>query len=159
MTRNRMDHHQWDSALDPQVAPLFLALQWAHARSIEAMRPVLAKHGLSAGEFDVLATLRNTSPPYEATPACIQEQMVITSGGLTKLLHQLEERELVTRLQVKDDLRVKPARLTSQGRRLIEVAMAQSIAVTGAWVRKALDAAEIEQLSILLNRLVAEPDH
>ncbi|MBK7079197.1 MAG: hypothetical protein IPH55_00175 [Betaproteobacteria bacterium] len=60
MTSNRMDSHRWDSALDPQVVPLFLALQGAHARSLDSMRPPLVRHGLSLAEFDVLATLRNT---------------------------------------------------------------------------------------------------
>ena len=38
MKRNRMDSHQWDSALDPEVVPLFLHVQWAQARSLQEMR-------------------------------------------------------------------------------------------------------------------------
>ena len=73
MKRNRMDSHQWDSALDPEVVPLFLHLQWAQARSLQEMRPVLLRHGLSVAEFDVLATLRNAPAPYEMTPSQMLE--------------------------------------------------------------------------------------
>ncbi|MBK7793355.1 MAG: MarR family transcriptional regulator [Betaproteobacteria bacterium] len=157
MTSSRMDSHRWDSALDPQVVPLFLALQWAHARSLDSMRPPLVRHGLSLAEFDVLATLRNTPPPHEATPSRIQDAMVITSGGLTKLMHQLEGRGLVRRLQFEDDLRVKPVRLTPKGARLIEAAMAEAVGLTGDWIKRALDATQIELLTALLTKCVQAP--
>jgi DNA-binding MarR family transcriptional regulator len=152
-----MDSHRWDSALDPQVVPLFLALQWAHARSLDSMRPPLVRHGLSLAEFDVLATLRNTPPPHEATPSRIQDAMVITSGGLTKLMRQLEGRGLVRRLQFEDDLRVKPVRLTPKGARLIEAAMAEAVGLTGDWIKRALDATQIELLTALLTKCVQAP--
>ena len=152
-----MDSHRWDSALDPQVVPLFLALQWAHARSLDSMRPPLVRHGLSLAEFDVLATLRNTPPPHEATPSRIQDAMVITSGGLTKLMHQLEGRGLVRRLQFEVDLRVKPVRLTPKGARLIEAAMAEAVGLTGDWIKRALDATQIELLTALLTKCVQAP--
>ncbi|MBK9704268.1 MAG: MarR family transcriptional regulator [Betaproteobacteria bacterium] len=152
-----MDSHPWDSALDPQVVPLFLALQWAHARSLDSMRPPLVRHGLSLAEFDVLATLRNTPPPHEATPSRIQDAMVITSGGLTKLMRQLEGRGLVRRLQFEDDLRVKPVRLTPKGARLIEAAMAEAVGLTGDWIKRALDATQIELLTTLLTKCVQAP--
>ena len=78
MKRNRMDSHQWDSALDPEVVPLFPHVQWAQARALQEMRQVLLRHGLSVAEFDVLATLRNAPAPYEMTPPQIQQDMVIT---------------------------------------------------------------------------------
>lgn len=158
MKRNRMDTHQWDSALDPQIVPLFLHLQWAHARSLQGMRPLLLRHGLSAAEFDVLATLRNALSPYEMTPSQIQQEMVITSGGLSKLMLQLEARGLVERLQFQDDRRVKPLRLTEPGRQLIEAAMHDMLAVSGSWIRSALSSPEIVQLTDLLKRLVDAPE-
>lgn len=160
MTRNTsMQTHQWDSTLAPEISPLFLALQWAHQRSLAAMQPVLDKFRLSAAEFDVLATLRNAPAPYQMTPAQIQYQMVITSGGLTKVMLQLTERGLVERSQSQDDLRVKPARLTASGRQTIEAAMQAMLEVNGQWIRGALAAEEINQLTRLLRKIVdaAEP--
>lgn len=157
MTAHRMDHHQWDTGLDPELAPLFLELQWAHARSIDAMRPHLLKHGVSVAEFDLLATLRNAEPPHAMTPSRIQQEMVITSGGLTKVMLQLEARGLIIRLQSKGDRRVKPVQLTAQGQQLIEAAMNEMIGVTGQWIRQALNAHEIKQLTILLGKIVDSP--
>jgi len=155
MTRNTsMQTHQWDSALAPDISPLFLALQWAHQRSLSAMQPVLEKFRLSAAEFDVLATLRNAPAPHQMTPAEIQYQVVITSGGLTKVMLQLAERGLVDRSQSQDDLRVKPVRLSATGCQTIEEGMQAMLEANGQWIRGALAAEEITQLSQLLRKIV-----
>ncbi|PKO34111.1 MAG: hypothetical protein CVU34_08825 [Betaproteobacteria bacterium HGW-Betaproteobacteria-7] len=155
MTRNTsMQTHPWDSALAPDISPLFLALQWAHQRSLIAMQPVLDKFRLSAAEFDVLATLRNAPAPHQMTPAQIQYQVVITSGGLTKVMLQLVDRGLVERSQSADDLRVKPVRLSASGCQAIETAMQAMLEVNGQWIRGALAADEIAQLTRLLRKIV-----
>lgn len=151
--KNRMDSHQWDSSFDPQTVQLFLQLQWAQAQSLQTMRPMLEKFALSAVEFDVLATLRNAPAPHQMTPSMIQDAVVISSGGLTKVLLQLETRALVTRRQLADDLRIKPVCLTADGAALVEQAMAETVADTGRWLRQRLDAAEIGQLTALLAKL------
>lgn len=153
-----MQTHQWDSAIDPQIAPLFLALQWAHRRSIEQMQPLLGEFRLSHAEFDVLATLRNAPPPFQMTPSQIQDEVVITSGGLTKVMLQLESRGLVERLQLADDLRVKPVRLTDTGISTIDSAMNRMIASTGQWMRGALSGDEIVQLTAQLRKLIDAPE-
>ncbi|UCV05177.1 MarR family winged helix-turn-helix transcriptional regulator [Dechloromonas denitrificans] len=153
----RMDSHQWDSSLDPQISPLFLALQWAHRRSIEVIQPLLVENGLSTAEFDVLATLRNAPAPHDMTPSQIQQEVVITSGGLTKVMLQLEARGLVKRLQLPHDLRVKPVQLTDEGRQKVETAMTAMLGATRAWLKNGLDAGEIGQLTTLLSKVVAAP--
>lgn len=154
-----MKSHQWDSSIDPEIAPFFLSLQWAHACSIDSMRPLLMKHRLSAAEFDVLATLRNAPPPHEMTPSQIQDEVVITSGGLTKVMLQLETRGLVARLQFKDDLRVKPVRLTTAGATTIEAAMKEMMCSTGKWIRNALNADEIKLVTGILKKIVDTPSN
>jgi DNA-binding MarR family transcriptional regulator len=153
MTTNRMDSHQWDSSLDPEVVPLFLALQWAQSRSLAALKEPLVKHGVSMAEFDVLATLRNAPAPHEMTPKELQDEVVITSGGLTKVMFQLESRDLVQRLQRELDLRIKPVRLTAKGKTVIEKSMAEMVATTGSWIRESLDAGQIKQLTALLGKI------
>lgn len=150
---NRMQHHQWDSALDATTVPLFLNLQWAQAASLDTMRPTLQQFGVSMTEFDVLATLRNAPAPHEMTPSAIQDAVVITSGGLTKVMLQLESRGLVTRRQLAHDLRSKPVSLSAEGCQLIEAAMASAVADTAGWLHTRLSAAEITQLSTLLGKL------
>lgn len=156
MKPDRMSTHQWDTSLDPEIAPLFLNLQWAQASSLRIMKPMLAAHGLSMAEFDVLATLRNAKAPHEMTPKEIQQEVVITSGGLTKIMLQLKSRRLVTRPQQEKDLRIKPIRLTTEGKLLIENAMRQMVQETGVWLRETLDQEEIKQLTAILAK-IADP--
>lgn len=147
------DRHVWDRSLDPQVVSFFLSLQAAQARSLETMRPALARHGLSLAEFDVLATLRNAPPPHELTPSQLGRAVVITSGGLTKVMGHLASRDLVLRRLADGDARVKPVGLTPAGAALIEAAMGEVVAATRAWLVAALSDVEREQLGGLLARL------
>lgn len=147
------DRHVWDRSLDPQVVSLFLSLQAAQARSLETMRPALARHGLSLAEFDVLATLRNAPPPHELTPSQLGRAVVITSGGLTKVMGHLAARGLVQRRQAAGDARVKPVGLTLAGVAQIEAAMGEVLAATRAWLGVALSEVERERLLGLLVRL------
>lgn len=154
---NHMSHHGWDVSLDPHTVPVFLWLQWAHRRSLQPMQPTLARHALSSAEFDLLATLRNAEPDYTLTPSQLLEQMLLTSGGLSKVMAQLEARGLIARLCRDDDRRIKPVQLTTDGQALIEQAMADAVAKAGAWLRTALSGEELTQLTGLLQR-VAEAD-
>lgn len=154
MSKNSsMSSHQWDNSLDPQISPLFLYLQWAQAKSVAIMQPLLMKNSISLAEFDVLATLRNAPFPHQMTPSQIQDEVVITSGGLSKVMTQLENRGLVVRLQSQEDLRIKPICLTETGKKQIETAMCEMIAVSGKWFRNALNSQEIQQLTSLLKML------
>lgn len=146
-------HHAWDTGLAPQVAPLFLTLQWAQARSLATMAPVLQKHRLTLAEFDVLATLRNAPPPHQLTPSAIQQQVVITSGGLTKILNQLGKQGWIRRFQCDNDQRVKPVGLSEAGCQLIEAAMADALAATAAWLHQRLTPQEITEAIRLLTLL------
>ena len=84
--------------------------------------------------------------------------MLLTSGGLSKVMAQLEARGLIARLCRDDDRRIKPVRLTTDGQALIEQAMADAVALkAGAWLRTALSGEELTQLTGLLQR-VAEAD-
>ncbi|MEN9986955.1 MAG: hypothetical protein RI925_2457 [Pseudomonadota bacterium] len=150
---NSLQHHHWDVSLDPHTVPVFLWLQWAHRRSLQPMQPTLARHGLSSAEFDLLATLRNAEPEHTLTPSQLLTQMLLTSGGLSKVMAQLEARGLIARLCRDDDRRIKPVRLTTDGKALIEQAMAEAVAQAGTWLRAALSAQELTQLTGLLRRV------
>lgn len=148
-----MPHHEWDCSLDPEVVPLFLALQRCHTRSLLGVRPQYEQFGLTPAEFDVLASLRNAPSPHRLTPKEVQEEVVITSGGLTKVMLQLEARGFVTRSQLTDDQRCKPVQLTRSGRQCVEKAMQALVAATGQWMRGSLSAREIAELTRLLGKL------
>src|SRR5919198_6684207 len=61
------------------------------------LESVFAQHGVTGGEFDVLASLRRAGRPYRLTPTELSKALMVTSGGMTKRLAALEERELIRR--------------------------------------------------------------
>lgn len=150
----RMQNHQWDTSLDPEIVPLFLSLQWAKALSLEAMHKPLSKFGFTPAELDVLATLRNAPPPHRMTPSQIHDEVVITSGGLTKVMLQLEAKGLVSRSLSDGDQRVKPVSLTADGAQRIEQAMVEIVAESRRWIRARLEPDEVAALTGLLNKLI-----
>jgi DNA-binding MarR family transcriptional regulator len=114
---------------------------------------VWARHGLTPAEFDVLATLRRSPPPCELTPSKLRASLVITSGGLTKVMRQLEARKLVARSQQRLDQRVKPVKLSPSGKRLVEKAMAELVSVSRTAIGSAMKKRDIATLTQLLDML------
>ncbi len=94
----------------------------AAAIEVELER-VFEQHGLTAGEFDVLAALRRAGDPYERTPSALADSTMITAGGLTKRVDRLEAAGLVTRRPSPDDGRVRVVALTDAGLTLVERAL------------------------------------
>ena len=58
-------------------------------RSRPPIEAVFARHGMDAGEFDVLSTLRRSGPPYALRPTELFRSLMISSGGLTDRLNRL----------------------------------------------------------------------
>lgn len=150
--------HAWSESHAPATLPLVLHLHQARETTFARIRPLLARHALTPAQFDVLATLRNAPPPYRLTPSRLRACLLITSGGLTKVMRQLEARDLVLRSQDVHDQRVKPIQLTHAGRALIEDAMTEASSVADGWLRGILSETEIATLNTLLQRLVDAPD-
>ena len=63
----------------------------------------MAEFELSPAEYSVLATLRKTPAPHRLKPSDIYKGMLLSSGGLSKVLKTLEERGLVLREDDQDD--------------------------------------------------------
>lgn len=145
--------HAWSESHAPDTLPMIMHLHHAREMTLARARAIWTRHGLTPAEFDVLATLRNAPSPHQLTPSRLQDSVLITSGGLTKVMRQLEARHLVLRSLDVQDQRVKPIRLTREGRRLIEHAMAEVTAATDVWIRAILDKREIATLTALLERL------
>lgn len=115
---------------------------------------ICEEHGITTSEFDVLAALRRSAPPYEQTPTEILRRTVVTSGGLTKILYRLEKQGWIERITDEADRRSIRARLTPAGRRLEESAMTKLLSELH-WLENALSAGEMAQLIGLLGKLWA----
>ena len=156
MTTKAQVRHEWSESHDPEVMRLAISLHRAQEQAFSRARAIWSRHGLTPAEFDVLATLRNAPPPHELTPSQLQASVIITSGGLTKVMRQLEDKGLVMRPQPCADLRVKPMKLKPAGKRLVEKVMAELAVISGTWMRGVLNADEIGTLTRLLEKMAEE---
>lgn len=154
-----MHRRYWPETFDELLLPLIAALHHADQWHRQRAEVIMAIHGLTPAEFDVLATLRRSPPPGELTPSEIQRGMLITSGGLTKVLQQLESRGLITRTTSETDRRIKPVHLTLPAVQLIEKAMSELITVIRAAIESKLSVKETNQLVILLNKASGRIGH
>ena len=80
----------------------------------------LIQHNLTLGLFDVLTALRRSGHPYKLKPSDLADMTMLTSGGITGRLDQLEELGLVERTSDKQDRRVMFAQLTQEGLSVID---------------------------------------
>jgi len=121
-----------------------------------ALRPrieaVFRKHGLDAGEFDVLATLRRSGPPYRLRPTELYASLMVSSGGMTDRLARLEAAGLVRRIKDPDDGRGLLVELTDEGRTVSGKAFREDMALEREIIGT-LSQAERRLLGDLLRRL------
>lgn len=112
-----------------------------------------AGFGLDRGEFDVLATLRRSGPPFRLTPTEIYTTLMLSSGGLTHRLDRLEKAGLVRREKSPRDGRSMLVTLTEAGIARCEAAFRTDMARESALLQ-ALDADERASLAALLRKLI-----
>ncbi|MBF9232416.1 MarR family winged helix-turn-helix transcriptional regulator [Microvirga alba] len=117
-----------------------------------AIEAVFARHGLDAGEFDVLSTLRRSGPPFRLTPTELYRTLMISSGGLTDRLSRLEAAGLVRRRPAETDRRSLLVELTELGRERAEAALREDMALERKLIG-ALSDVERRQLAGLLRKL------
>ena len=144
---------------DLDVAPLeVLSRVTRLARHLDRARAAaFSRHDLEGWEFDVLAALRRSGPPYQLSPGQLVAQTMVTSGTMTNRIDRLAGRLLVRRLPDPDDGRGVMVRLEATGQDLVDAALADLLTVE----RSLLDAvAEADRLTLadLLRRLTTRFD-
>jgi DNA-binding MarR family transcriptional regulator len=137
--------------LDPSPQGVFGRLHRLAAHLTDELVVVYRKHGLSEGEFDVLAALRRVGDPFELAPGDLALHTMVTTGAMTKRIDRLVEAGLVTRRAAADDGRRRVIALTAKGRRTIDAAFTDHLANEHRLL-EALSATERRQLEALLGR-------
>lgn len=95
------------------------------ARHLElARRTAFDQYGLETWAFDVLSSLRRAGEPFELTPGALLTQTLVSSGTMTNRIDRLATAGLVLRVPSDDDRRVVKVRLTPEGKRQVDGAMA-----------------------------------
>jgi DNA-binding MarR family transcriptional regulator len=118
-----------------------------------SMEETFGKFDLDRGEFDVIATLRRSGPPYRLTPTQIYMSLMISSGGLTHRLDRLERAGLIRREKSQEDGRSMLVALTDAGIVRVEEACRAHVANGFAFL-EALNGKERIQLANLLRKLL-----
>jgi DNA-binding MarR family transcriptional regulator len=92
------------------------------------LETVYRRHGLSEGEFDLLAALRRAGEPFERAPGELARHTMVTTGAISKRLDRLERDGLVARRSDDRDGRGRVVGLTAAGRRVIDDAFTEHMA-------------------------------
>ncbi|MCP3424627.1 MarR family transcriptional regulator [Rothia sp. AR01] len=124
------------------------------ARLTEELCEVYRRHGLSEGEFDVLAALRRAGEPFERAPGELARFTMVTTGAMSKRIDRLEGMGLVSRRAAEGDGRGRVVGLTADGRERIDRAFEEHMRNE----RRLLDAlspGEARQLEGLLRDWIA----
>lgn len=128
--------------------PALLA-QASHLISTE-FHLVVKAHGMTVSEWRVLSTLAGG----KALTTTVLAEISLTKGPTaTRLLHRLEERELVQRLADNSDRRVTLIRITAKGQQTVS----RLIRLAKEHERRVLEPfgfQDAEQLKTILRRLI-----
>jgi MarR family 2-MHQ and catechol resistance regulon transcriptional repressor len=120
------------------------------ARIMEAS--LLQAHGMTSIEFEALLRVAR-SPEQRMSMGQLAEQMVLTSGGVTRLIDRLETAGLIARVSCPSDRRVQWAQLTDAGTAKIACAVETHLADLDRHFFAAMSPEERETLLPVLDRL------
>lgn len=143
----------WPQALTPS-SDLLVAVARLRDLLFENDRPTIIRNGLTTAEFDALVALRKLPPPHQLTPTSLRRAMLITSGGLTKVLHQLQAKGLVRRMDDGLDRRIKHVQLTPHGVSLAEKTLYEVLDVDSRLLDQVVPRNELVRLNQLLQTLL-----
>ncbi len=148
---------QWRAVRpDLELAPMatFGRLGRLHAHATRAIEAVFERHGLSIGEFDVLAALRRSGEPHVMTPTALSRLLMLSPAGMTNRVDRLEGAGLVERRPDPGDRRSSLVVLTKAGRQRADAAVTDHVANEAVLLR-GLTSAERRTFDQLLRKLLA----
>ncbi len=135
------------------VPRAWVRLLRAHASVTRVMDEHLrAEHRLSLRDYEVLLALADT-PDGRLRRVDLAARVLLTQGGVTRLLEPLERDGLVSRATSDRDRRVVFAELTPEGRRRLTAARRTHRRDIAALFADRFDADELVSLDALLARL------
>jgi DNA-binding MarR family transcriptional regulator len=140
--------------LDPSPMGVFGRMARLSRAQRLASEARLARLGINATQFDVLATLRRAGAPYALTPGELADAVMVTSGGMTGQVDRLAAIGCVVREPDPADRRRVLVRLTDAGLATVDAAVVEHLAAEEDLLAP-LTAAERRRLATLLRKLLA----
>lgn len=147
----------WD-AMNNITVRTVLALFRCRNDIWETDHRVVEQHGLTWAQFLTLVVLRDAPKPRRALPTQLYEIVQITSGGMTKVLSELEVKGHITRVTNPDDRRGQYAQITGDGCGKVEEIVGELQSVNEDIFSNALSSSEMETLFALLGKLSSSLD-
>ena len=130
----------------------FLNLLQVHAVVVPAIESDLVEgHGLSLAEYELLLRLV-TGGPHRMHE--LADLLMVTKGGVSKLVDRLVRRGLVSRSDDPDDRRVVIASASDAGRESIEAAMPTFHGALGTHLGTHLDDDQVAELRAAFRSLL-----
>ena len=127
----------------------WIKLARANNTVFNLIKPSMTKFGLTTSQFAVLETIFYIGPLPQNK---IGKKLLVTSGNIVKVIDNLEKSGLVERTPDENDRRKHIIKLTTEGKKIIEITFDQHVAsVLNAF--KSLNKNEQEQLGKLCKRL------
>jgi len=151
--RNKQPSETEHHSAAPATKEVFIQTVRELARAYQAFTSYSESHvrqfGLTPSQFDVIATLGNTSG---MSMGQLAEKTLVTKGTLTGVVDRLEAKKLVRREVPKDNRRSFKVVLTSKGEELFQRVFPTHIAHLKQCFEQ-LEPSELELLRVLLQRL------
>jgi DNA-binding MarR family transcriptional regulator len=110
------------------------------------------EHDMTNVTFEALLRL-GRSAGGQMSMTELAGQMLLTSGGITRLVDRLASAGLVERLQCPEDRRIQWAHLTAEGRRRLEEALASHLQDLDAHLTSLIEPDELPVLLQVLDRI------
>ena len=128
----------------------------AHATLVRRLEgELVAEHDLPLPSYDVLVQL-SEAPDRRLRMTELAERVLLSRSGLTRLVDRLVRDGLVERQACPDDARGTLAVLTHSGLERLRTAWPTHLRGVAAHLSR-LSPQEVEQLSLLMGKLVPEP--
>jgi DNA-binding MarR family transcriptional regulator len=147
------------STTAPETSPAIDAfvrlVRASFALTRELSAQLSADHCLSLNEYEALLTLAR-APESRMRRVDLANSLLLTAGGVTRLLDGLERQGFVAREESSSDRRVTYAVLTKVGRDKLREADKSHTRQIRELLGAHYDDAELTQLSTLLGRLLDE---
>jgi DNA-binding MarR family transcriptional regulator len=133
---------------------VMLRLYHAALRHTEELHRFLAPFDLTMAEFVTLRVLRREPEPHVMTPSALHETLVMSPGGMTKVLKQLAAKGLVVRRGDAADKRRNLVQLTARGRATIGTVQQAVREFDVGLLERTLTGRDQERLGQLLRKLL-----
>lgn len=148
-------HENWPD-IDVNLAMVVLNLGRASSQFNLLVETVCEQFDLSVFELEVMVLLRSFPYPHRLTPSLLSSSLMVSSGGLTKVLIKLESKGYIVRDANPTDKRSKIVRLTALGIDFIEKYYPQVQYTSKQFFESKLSKRELALLTTLLTKLLKE---